>query len=39
MASVRFLEETEVELYRLEEERDYKVKLSLTRPRPLKPNR
>ena len=36
MASVRFLDETEVELYRLEEERQQKIKLSLTRPRPIK---
>jgi hypothetical protein len=36
MASVRFLEEAQVELYRLEEERQNKVRLSLTRPRPMK---
>jgi hypothetical protein len=36
MASVRFLEEADTELYRLEEERRQKVRLSLTRPRPIK---
>ena len=36
MASVRFIDEAEVSLYRLEEERQSKVSLSLTRPRPLK---
>jgi hypothetical protein len=38
MASVRFLDEAEFELYRLEEERQQKVRLSLTRPRPIKPS-
>jgi hypothetical protein len=39
MASVRFLDEAEYTLYRLEEERQEKIRLSLTRPRPIKPAR
>ncbi len=39
MASVRFLDEAEYTLYRLEEEQQQKIKLSLTRPRPIKPAR
>jgi hypothetical protein len=39
MASVRFLDQAEYQLYRMEEEREGKVRLSLTRPRPLKPGR
>jgi hypothetical protein len=39
LASVRFLEEADTELYRLEEERQQKVRLSLTRPRPIKPSK
>jgi hypothetical protein len=39
MASVRFLDEAEYTLYRLEGERQQKVRLSVTRPRPLKPGR
>jgi len=36
MAAVRFIDDAEVSLYRLEEERRDKVTLSVTRPRPLK---
>ena len=39
MASVRFLDDAEYTLYRLEEERQQKVQLSVTRPRPIKPGR
>jgi hypothetical protein len=37
MAAVRFLEECDYTLYRLEEERQGKVRLALTRPRPVTP--
>ena len=36
-ASLKFLDEADYTLYRLEEERRDKVSLSVTRPRPLKP--
>ena len=39
MASVRFLDEADYTLYRLEEEQQQKIQLSLTRPRPIKPAR
>jgi hypothetical protein len=39
MASVRFIDEAEYTLYRLEEERRNTVRLSLTRPRPIRPGR
>lgn len=38
-ASLRFIDEADYRLYRLEEERQGRVTLSVTRPRPLKPGR
>ena len=37
MASVKFLEEADYELYRLEEERSGRIHIALTRPRPVQP--
>ncbi len=37
MASVKFLEEAQYELYRLEEERSGRVHIAVTRPRPVRP--
>ena len=39
MASVRFLDEAEYSLYRMEGESQGSVRISLTRPRPIRPGR
>ena len=39
MASVKFLSEAEYELYRLEEQQNGRVHISVTRPRPIRPGR
>ena len=39
MASVRFLDESEYELYRMEGESRGGVRLALTRPRPIQPGK